>query len=158
MINVLITGMGSITAISALKGLRKQTEINIRIIGVDINEGNRIAGSYLCDKFYKVPYAVEDTYIPQLLEICKKEDVRIIFPIIDIELEVIASAIDRFKDKGIFVWLSESKTIKICNDKYNTFRFFKKNDFPTPETWLPKEIENIKDQLAYPLILKPIDG
>lgn len=158
MVNVLITGMGATTAISVLKGLRKQRELDVRIIGTDINEGNRIAGSSLCDKFYKVPYAVEDTYIPKLLEICEMENVRIIFPIIDIELEIIASAIEKFKDKGIFLWLSESKTVEICNDKYNTFRFFKENGFPTPESWLPDEIENMKDQLPYPVIIKPRNG
>jgi len=42
-INVLITGVGSTTAISAIKGLRKQKEFKIFIVGVDINEKDNIA-------------------------------------------------------------------------------------------------------------------
>jgi len=158
MINVLITGMGSTTAISALKGLRLQSEFDVRIIGIDINNGNQIAGASLCDKFYKVPNALDDLYITTLVDICKSENIQIVFPIIDIELGIIASSIEKFENIGVYVWLSESKTIGICNDKYNTFKFFIENDFPAPASWLPAEIENIKDHIPYPLIIKPRDG
>lgn len=157
-VNILITGMGSSTAISVLKGLRKQKEIDIKIIGTDINEKTHIAGSSFCDNFYRVPYATNDNYIPRLLEICEKEKIKIIFPIIDIELEVMASAVDIFKNKGIFVWLSDKETINICNNKYNTYKFFIEKGFPTPKTWLPEELGAIEKKLSFPLIVKPIDG
>ena len=43
-INVLITGVGSTTAISVIKGLKKQNKYKINIIGTDISQENSIAG------------------------------------------------------------------------------------------------------------------
>ena len=51
-VNILITGIGSTTAISVVKGLRQQKEISTKIVGVDINHRNEIAGSRFCDIFY----------------------------------------------------------------------------------------------------------
>jgi carbamoyl-phosphate synthase large subunit len=158
MVSILITGMGSTTAISVIKGLRKQHEISIRIIGVDINAENTIAGSAFCDKFYTVPPAIEEKYIPEILRICELEKVEILFPIVDIELEVIAKNIGDFQNRGIQVWLSNLYTIQICNDKYRTYQFFKENQFPTPQSWLPEEVADRKESMNYPLIVKPRRG
>ena len=43
-INVLITGVGSTTALSVIKGLRKQNEFDVFIVGTDINERDNITG------------------------------------------------------------------------------------------------------------------
>ncbi len=153
---VLVTGMGSTTAISVCKALKQITDISIKIIGVDINLKNEIAGSILCDTFYTVPLASQENYIEDLIKICKIENVQIVFPIVDDELEVISYNLHIFEEHNIFVWLSNYKTILTCNNKYKTYQFFIENGFKTPKTWLPKEI-NFND-LLYPLIVKPING
>jgi carbamoyl-phosphate synthase large subunit len=158
MVSILITGMGSTTAISVIKGLRKQHEISIRVIGVDINAENTIAGSTFCDKFYTVPLAIGQNYIPEILRICELEKVEILFPIIDIELEIIAENIEAFQNRGIQVWLSNLRTIQICNDKYKTYQFFKENQFSTPQSWLPEEVADREERMPYPLIVKPRRG
>ncbi|AVH64255.1 carbamoyl phosphate synthase-like protein [Nostoc sp. 'Peltigera membranacea cyanobiont' N6] len=158
MINVLITGMGSTTAISVVKGLRQQKEIKLRIIGVDINNKNEIAGSYFCDAFYRVPWAIDSNYISELVKICKLENIHIIFPIVDSELEIIAANINLFCAINIKVWLSELKTIQICNDKYKTYNFLLKHQFCTPQTWLPEEVKGREEEMTYPLIVKPRNG
>ena len=89
-IPVMVTGIGSTTAISVVKALRQQKEVIVKLIGVDINRKNEIAGSQFCDRFYTVPEAVAANYITELIKICQFEGVLILFPIIDIELEVIA--------------------------------------------------------------------
>jgi carbamoyl-phosphate synthase large subunit len=157
-INVLITGMGSTTAISVVKSLRQQKEIKVRIIGVDINNKNEIAGSYFCDIFYRVPWATNSNYISEIVKICKVENIQIIFPIVDSELEIIAENIELFCAMNIKVWLSKLKTIQICNDKYKTYKFLLKHHFTTPQSWLPEEVKGSEDKMTYPLIVKPRNG
>lgn len=155
---VLVTAMGSNTAISVVKGLRRQSEIALRIVGTDMNRESEIAGSSFCDKLYTIPGAAEPQYIPELLGICKEERIQILFPIIDIEVEVIAAHIDAFYSAGIRVWTSDLRSVRICNDKYETYRFFVEHGFPTPPTWLPEDWAGEEKHLSYPLIVKPRDG
>jgi carbamoyl-phosphate synthase large subunit len=158
MVNILITGIGSTTAISVIKGFRKQNKFDLKIVGTDINEINRISGSSFCDRFYTVPPATHPNYVPELLEICEKEKVQVIIPIVDIELEIVSSKIELFEEKGIFVCLSENKTINLCNDKYMTYKFLIANNYPTPTSWTPEEIEYKQIQTSFPLIVKPRNG
>lgn len=157
MVTALITGMGSTTAISVAKGLRSQTEKSVRIIGTDTHQRNEIAGSHFCDEFYRVPPANDPSYIPAVLDICKRESIQVMFPVIDAELEVLSPYRNLFKEIGVYIWVSEVNTINLCNDKYQTYLFFKQKNIPTPQTWLPKEVENRKD-LPFPLIVKPVKG
>jgi carbamoyl-phosphate synthase large subunit len=155
---VLVTGMGSTTAISVTKGLRKQSEVAVQIVGTDVVNGSEIAGSSFCNQFYTVPSATNKQYIAELLRICEAETVQVLFPIIDIELETIAAHIEAFSSRDIYVWLPSLETVQICNDKYQTHRFFVRNDIPTPQTWLPEEVVGQEEELPYPLIVKPRNG
>ena len=157
-VTVLITGIGSTTAISVAKGLKRQTELDVRIVGTDINRRDEIAGSSFCDQFYTIPEAVRSEFIPSLLDICATEGVQVIFPVIDVELEMIAARVDAFRAKGIHVWLSDAETIRVCNDKYRTYHFFIEHGIPTAKTWLPEEITARRGEWKYPLIVKPVSG
>ena len=161
-INVLITGVGSTTAISVIKGLKKQTKYEIKIIGTDIFQEDSIAGSKFCDKFFVVPPASnEPEYISKLLDVINKESIDILIPIVDIELEIIAK--NRIAFNNTFILLSSYETIMRCNDKMNTYEFFNKYDLPTLKTISIQKNDNINDKildsdLKYPLITKPRNG
>jgi len=156
-ITVLVTGVGATTGISVIKGFRQQEEFRVRIVGTDINPRDMIAGSAFCDIFYTVPLAVDDAYIPVMLDICKKEGVQVLIPIVDPELLVLAEKKNAFAQLGVKVVVSDPKTVRICNDKYATFDFLKHNDVPTPETRLMDKITDPK-ALSYPVFVKPRDG
>jgi carbamoyl-phosphate synthase large subunit len=158
LVSVLITGMGSTTAISVAKGIRQQQEIPVRIVGADINQRREIAGPRFCDAFYTVPKAIEAEYLPEILRVCEAEMIRVLFPIIDIELEVIAAHIAAFRDRGIHVWVSDAETVLTCNDKYKTYCFFSDHGFNTPRTWLPEEFPLSAAGDLLPLVVKPRRG
>ena len=161
-INVLLTGVGSTTAISVIKGLNKQNKYEINIIGTDIFNEKSIAGSNFCDKFFVVPLANnEREYISKLLSIIDTESIDIIIPIVDIELEVIAK--NRKAFKNTFVLLSSFDTISTCNDKMKTYEFFNKFKIPTLKTFILEDLDNLKKEISnsrikYPLIAKPRKG
>ncbi|NLH39955.1 MAG: ATP-grasp domain-containing protein [Elusimicrobia bacterium] len=161
--NILITGIGSTTAIGVIKALKKQNEFKVFIIGTDINEKENIAGSKFCDKFFQIPPATnEESYLNALNRIVNSESIDLLIPIIDIELEVIARNRNIIK-KSTYLLVSSYKTIVTCNDKIKTYGFFKNFRIPTPQTFLIDNLNSTKDILAnadinFPLILKPRKG
>lgn len=161
-INILVTGVGSTTAISVIKGLKRQKEFETTIIGTDIFSEHEIAGSRFCDDFFVVPPAIKESeFISKLLKIIETKSIDILIPIVDIELEVISRNKDAFKET--FVLLSSYDIIITCNDKLKTYNYFQKFKIPTLKTIL---IENIKDipnaisnsAIEYPFIAKPRNG
>jgi carbamoyl-phosphate synthase large subunit len=157
-ITVMITGMGSTTALSVLKGLRRQSDMAVRIVGVDINKAEEIAGSSFCDAFFTVPLARDPAYIDTLVELCRAERVRVLFPINDLEVSAVAAHAARFREAGVMAWVSDSLTVVTCNDKLLTARFCVANDITAPSTWGADELPASLDRLPYPLIIKPRSG
>jgi carbamoyl-phosphate synthase large subunit len=154
---VLVTGVGSTPALSVIKGFRQQDTFAVRIIGTDTHARNLIAGTAFCDRFYTVPPAGDSGYLPALLEICLREQVQVLIPIVDPELLVVSEAKDRFSMMGVTVVVSDPDTIRVCNDKYATADFFRRHGIPAPETWLVEDLPPAKD-LSYPLFVKPRQG
>ncbi|MDO8555689.1 MAG: ATP-grasp domain-containing protein [Nanoarchaeota archaeon] len=153
---LLITSSGSVTAQGVIKGLKQQQEFEYRVIMADMNEKN--AGRYFGDQFYKVPSAKEANYIDILLDICKKEQVNVLVPIYDPELLKVAENKQRFKDIGCTAIISSPETIRTCNDKYQTYQFFKKIGIDTPETHPAEDILSGKVTITYPAFGKPARG
>jgi len=160
--NILITGLGSTTAISVIKGLKKQDEYKIRLVGTDTNERDNIAGSQFCDVFFKVPPASEERrYVESLCQVIEDESIDVLIPITDLELEVVAKNIDAFGD-GIFILVSPYPTISLCNDKLKTYEFFLENEIPTVRT-IAAIGEDIAEYVnrhgfCFPFIAKPNKG
>lgn len=160
---ILITGVGSTTTLSVIKGLRKQNEFKVFIVGTDINEKDNIAGSNFCDKFFKVPPAVEEeNYINTLVGIINSESIDLLIPIVDIELEVIALNREII-EKSVYLLLSSYDTVMICNDKFRTYEFFNKLGIPTLKTIFIDDFNSVKsvldqENMDFPLIAKPRKG
>ena len=83
-ITVLMTGCGAPGAPGIIKCFRNNGERNIRLIGVDRNEN---AGARdLADAFFTVPSAGDEDFIPAVLELCRREKVDAVVPIVTREL------------------------------------------------------------------------
>lgn len=150
-IRVLITGAGTATTQSVIKGLRQQKEFDVYLIGVDMQEN--AAGRYLCDKFYLVPGASSPFFLKELLRICKKEKVDLLIPIIDYEFEKLAKNANKFEEIGCKAVISSPETIEICNNKFKTEKFFIRNNLLTAKSYSKKEIKNTR--IKFPLFVKP---
>ena len=161
--NILITAMGSTTAISVAKAFDNEGRIFFnydilkvdrnKVIGSDILPKNEVVGSKFCHVFYQVP-PVEDyiNYWIRIQEIINKEEIDVIIPCSDEEAEFFAGK----KSIGCYVCAPKYKSSAIiCNDKIKTFKFFKEIKIPTPETYEAKE-NYLK--LPFPYIAKPRRG
>lgn len=104
------------------------------------------------------PLIYDDNYIPFLLQYCKKNDIKAIISLFDIDLYVLASHKKEFSDNGITVIVSETDVISVCNDKWNTYNFLKGNGFNAPLTYISKEdffTAYKNGMISFPVIVKP---
>jgi len=144
--NIAITATGGGVGQSIIKALKDSGYNLIALDGESLG-----AGLYMTDKRHLVSYANTDTYIPELLDVCRKEKVDLLFPGMDAELKKLSESKELFEEIGTQVVVSSPKVIDIADDKYITNQFLRDNDFPAAYTsWVAG--------MPFPFIMKPKKG
>lgn len=110
------------------------------------------------DGFFISPLIYSDEYIPAIIGFCRQHNVKAVLSLFDIDLYVLAKHAQEFKDAGIELVLAPEEYIRICNDKYATYKFLLSLNLKTPKTYL--SIEETKAAIArgevsYPILIKP---
>ena len=151
-INVLVTGVGGGGhGEQVLKALRL-AQTPYLIIGTDMSPTS--IGLYEVDKSYVVPPARDDTYIPRLLDICQKEDIRVLITGSEPELLRVSEDRSKFEKRKILLLINASNVIKICMDKGKTYNFLMRNGFDCP--WSLLVNDDTSEAVSHlPLIIKP---
>lgn len=142
-----------LTAIGKRVQLVNHLKKSCTVIGTDCSELAPASG--FVDSFYLIPKYNEHNYIEELLDICKSEKVNMIIPLFEKEFELLSDYRTEFEKLGTYLLLSSKDIIKFCNDKWETYKFFKNNNIKTPETYLQ---HNLPSDINFPLIIKPADG
>lgn len=148
---VLLTGCGAPGAPGIIKCLRKNGERNIRIVGVDMNEN--AGGRGLVDVFYTIPAAKDEEFIPAILDICGKEKVDVVEPIVTRELMKFAKAKPLFDSEGIKVVVMAPETLEIVNNKAHLLYEMKKVGISTPDFVIVHTLDELIEAcktLGYP--------
>ena len=143
---VLITGAGGAAVPSLIDLLHKK---KYRVIGVDMDPA--AIGLYAADKGYVIPGGMSPDFLPVIRNICRKESVRAVVPLVDEEL---ISSFELEQD-GIAVLLPRTEFIAMCLDKFVLMKQLKSVGIGVPETRLVTEG---CEGLHYPLIVKPRRG
>lgn len=152
-ITVLITGAGAPGAPGIIKSLRKVEERQIRIVGVDIDADS--SGFALVDKWYLGEKAESERFIAKILQICEREDVDVVIPLVTNELLKFAESIPRFEKIGSRVVISPPDGLRIANNKYLLMEACSQEGIPVPEfyrvgSW--NEFEKAIYKLSYPAV------
>ena len=119
-INILILSAGRrVELIKRFIRAKNDLKINGKIIAVDIS--NTAPAIYFADKYYLIPRICDDEYINSLIDICKKENIKLIVPTIDTELLKLSENRDLIeKTTNAKVLLSRDEVIQICRNKNNS--------------------------------------
>lgn len=147
-VRILISAVGTATALSVIKGLKKQRQYKVKIIGIDIFDD--APGKYFVDSFFKVPPAIKRAqWIAAINKILLKEKIDLVIPIIDNEFNLW----QEIRKSGIHqrtkIILASDKTLRICQDKGRTVAFFQGNGIPTCDLFSSEE------NLKFPVFIKP---
>ena len=108
------------------------------------------------DRSYVVPPMSSPEYIPGLAKICHDEQVRLIFPLIDPDISVLAANREKLEREGARLASVPPEAASITSDKWETARLFRRLGLKTPTSW--KTPEDIPPDTVFPLFIKPRFG
>jgi len=117
----------------------------------------------LADKAFVIPRADSRDYLPALLDICHKHDVKGVLSINDRELPFLAAIKEDLARHGVTALISEPDVIDICFDKYRTYTFLMSHGLGAPRTYLCTQTNELladleRQRIELPIIAKPRKG
>lgn len=152
--NILVTAIGSFSADCVINTLRKNGHF---IVGCDIYPSKWHAVSRDCDVVYQVPFATKEReYIDTLIEICNQHHVEFVFPLTDLEIDVLNKHRQEFEDRKVLLCIQSNACLEVARDKYKMYCLFK----DSPMVNVPQSTSscNLTDDFPLPAIAKPING
>jgi len=155
MVNLLFTSVGRrVELLRAFRQAYQSLKLDGRIIALDIDP--LAPALRLADRPYIVPRLSAPDYLPMLVDICEREQISAIFPLIDPDIPVLARNREMIERTGARLGIVPEQAAHITADKWRTFEFFRSLGLPTPQSWLPGTFD--ASQADYPLFIKPRDG
>lgn len=156
MANILVTSTGSVATDITIKSLRRMGH---RIIGCNIYPKEWIVESCEMDGFYLVPPVTKsEEYLQSVHDICEKENIQFIFPMIDYEIDLYTKNRDWFTEHGIVLCISPNESLEYTRNKKKLQDFIRDNCPKTHAipTMMAKDIQKL--EWEFPVVCKPYDG
>ena len=151
-INILITSAGRrVSLVKAFKNEIFKLGLSSKVYTTDMVP-SLSAACQVADGFFEVNRVNAPTYITRLLEICIKNNIKIVIPTIDTELQTLAVHRETFADVGITIVLSSQAIIDKCRDKRLIHSFFDEINFRRAQDVV------LTETIPYPIFVKPYDG
>lgn len=155
--NILILSAGTRNKI--VQYFKKELEGKGKVIATD--NSSLAPAIYDADKHYIVPRITEPSYLDVILDICKKENIKGVFSLIDPELELLSKNKQLFLDNGITPIISDFEAISKSFDKYQMYLELTKHNIPTIKTYnnLDKFYLDLNNKtISFPVFVKPNKG
>ncbi len=162
---ILVTAIGSFSAVTVIASLKKDGH---RVVGCDIYPAEWVANSGIADVFYRAPYATDRPSYEEFVKmICREEEVDFIMPLTDVEIDLFRGWTTAAEDTGAVICMSDRKMLDVIRDKKVLEEYLTPMGIceTIPGVLLSDIVEKAgKDcgdrfgNLAYPLIVKPVDG
>lgn len=155
--NILILSAG--TRDKVVQYFKKELGNRGRVIATDCS--NLAPAVYEADDFYLVPRITAPGYLDVILDICKKEEIKGVFSLIDPELSLLAKQKDRFLSVGAVPIVSDYDLVETCFDKYRMFEMLCKMQIPTAKCYADKDAfyqARQAGEISYPVFVKPVRG
>lgn len=154
--NILFTSAGRrVSLIRHFKRVIQDMKLKGNIVVADLQKN--APALFVADIQEQVPRVTDPNYIKTLKEICIRHDIRLLIPLIDNELILLAIHKQEFESQGTTVLVSSPEVNEICFDKRKTYRFFKDIGVQTPELFDAQQLTGNLDT-QYPVLIKPADG
>ncbi len=152
-INILFTSVGRrVELMRAFRQAYAALGLKGSIVATDIDPLAPALGEV--DRYYLVPQVDDPEYISGLAKICRTESVRLVFPLIDPDIPVLAAGRELLEASGAALAAVPAKAARIVHDKWKTYQFLRAAGLSAPKSWksLPA------GKLGFPLFVKPRIG
>lgn len=150
-INVLITAAGNVFMLGTSACLKDNGEREIYLVGADMSKDESILKMF--DAAYQVPRGDDPAYVDSLLDICRKESIDVLLPIMSVELPALAENRARFEALGTKVSVSSCEALAVANNKRKLFDFMAENSLPCAAydtVHTIRELKEAAERLGYP--------
>ncbi len=154
-LRILITGAGTTTAVTVLKGLRAAGGAGAVVFMGDMSPD--CAGAHLGDHFVRMPPARAEDFEARVVELCGEHRIGLVIPILDYEFLGWCAVADRLREMGTRVVISPRKALRRCIEKDKTHDYFRALGVPTIPTWRAEAVTE-PEALPFPVYLKPRCG
>lgn len=122
------------------------------------NSTDKVSSFCFADDSAVTPLIYSDEYIPFIKDYCIKNSINMVIPLFDIDAEKLAKHKEEFAHSNIIIVVSDYDKVRICNDKWLTYKFLVENDVLCPKTFLNQDelLTAINaGEIIYPVIIKP---
>lgn len=156
MVSILVTSTGSVATDITYKSLKR---MGYRVVGCNIYPKEWIVESCEMDMFYQVPPVTKNQeYLQAIKEICKTENIKYIFPMIDYEIDLYTKNREWFDNNGVVLCISPDSSLEYTRNKMKLQEFVlchcpNTNSIPTKYL---KDIEEL--EWNFPVVCKPFNG
>lgn len=153
---VLATSLGSVAGDVVIKSLKR---LGHRVVGCDIYPKEWVPDAFSVDVFYRAPLAASGApYLDFIQDVCRRENIDYVFPLTDVEVDVLNANRKGFEDAGVCLCMSPYEALNVCRNKKTLKEFIDRHcpDIPTIPTKLLTECD--QSPWEYPVIVKPYDG
>ena len=153
--NILVTAIGSFSADYVISSLNQSGH---NVIGCDIYPAEWHAVSRDCAAVYQVPLATTgEDYINALLKICTKHQIDFIFPLTDVEIDVLAPHRAQFAQVcNGRLCIQSDEVLRIARNKLTMCQFFADDQLVDVPPF--SDSANTPADFPLPAIAKPING
>lgn len=153
--NTLFTSAGRrVELLRAFRRAYQELELPGRVIATDIDP--LAPALQVADRSFLMPRLSEESYLPALEELCQREEISLIFPLIDPDIEILSRHRARLAELGARAAVVGPEAVKATADKWDTQRFFGSLGLPQAKSWLPGDPELARQD--FPLFIKPRRG
>lgn len=158
MMNILVTGVGAPGGPGIVKELCRAGHT---VYGTDVNAF--ASGRMLCQEFFTNPGSKHADFVQSVLSFALDHDIRVIVPLVTLELSLFSKNEALFRSHGIHVVISRFNSLEKINDKGALYQEFAGESF-VPEfaicTTAQELAQRIEQQLAHSdvAVVKPCVG
>lgn len=155
--NILILSAG--TRNKVVQAFHRALNGNGRVVATDASP--LAPALYDADKAYVVPRITAPDYLDRILELCRREEIRGVFSLIDPELSLLARERARFEAIGVTPVVSSYELCETCLDKYRMYGLLQKEGIRTARCWTTREdFQRARKagEVSYPVFVKPQCG
>ena len=160
-IRLLMTGAGAPGGPGIYKALETQENFDIFICDMNINASGRFLSP---KRFEVIPAATDEEFIPKMLELCRRLDIDVVFPLVTKELFKFSEAKVQFAEHGIKIIVSDPSSLHLANDKGRLYEHLLNHNIKLPDFFVVDSVDDLRescDQLGYPkrpVVIKPAIG
>lgn len=111
---------------------------------------------FSADGVVDLPRIDDSGYGAAVAAACRREGVRAVLPLTDLDPVVLADASPLVRKAGAEVFLPSAEVAAGCQDKWRCHEMLTTAGLPSPPTWLPGDVDHAT--LPFPVLLKPRIG